>query len=30
MIFLDSIIAELMQRIGASEFDLRKRHANAE
>jgi len=30
MIFLDSIIAELMQRIGASELDLRKRHANAE
>jgi 6-phospho-3-hexuloisomerase len=30
MIFLDSIIAELMQRIGASEIDLRKRHANAE
>ncbi len=30
MIFLDSIIAELMQRLGASEVDLRKRHANAE
>lgn len=30
MIFLDSIIAELMQRLGISEIDLRKRHANAE
>jgi 6-phospho-3-hexuloisomerase len=30
MIFLDSMIAELMQRLGASEIDLRKRHANAE
>ena len=30
MIFLDSIIAELMQKLGASEVDLRKRHANAE
>jgi 6-phospho-3-hexuloisomerase len=30
MIFLDSVIAELMQRLGASEVDLRKRHANAE
>lgn len=30
MVFLDSIIAELMQRLGTSEIDLRKRHANAE
>ena len=30
MIFLDSIIAELIQRLGVSEVDLRKRHANAE
>ena len=30
LIFLDSIIADLMQKLGASEIDLRKRHANAE
>lgn len=30
MIFLDSVIADLMQRLGMTEIDLRKRHANAE
>jgi 6-phospho-3-hexuloisomerase len=30
MIFLDCIIADLMRRLGESEVDLRKRHANAE
>jgi len=30
MVFLDGIIADLMQRLGESEIDLRKRHANAE
>jgi 6-phospho-3-hexuloisomerase len=30
MIFLDSVIADLMQRLGVTEFDLRRRHANAE
>jgi len=30
LVFLDSVIADLMQRVGATEFDLRKRHANAE
>ena len=30
LIFLDSIIADLMQKLGATEIDLRKRHANAE
>lgn len=30
MIFLDSVIAELMQKLGIHEIDLRRRHANAE
>ncbi|MGD2200156.1 MAG: 6-phospho-3-hexuloisomerase [Candidatus Bathyarchaeota archaeon] len=30
MIFLDSVIADLMRRLGVTEFELRKRHANAE
>jgi 6-phospho-3-hexuloisomerase len=30
MVFLDSVIADLMQRLGVTEIDLRKRHANAE
>lgn len=30
MIFLDCVIADLMRRLGVSEFDLRKRHANTE
>jgi 6-phospho-3-hexuloisomerase len=30
MVLLDSMIADLMHRLGASEIDLRKRHANAE
>lgn len=30
MVFLDSIIADLMQRLGIHEIDLRKRHANTE
>jgi 6-phospho-3-hexuloisomerase len=30
MIFLDSVIAELMQRLQITEIELRKRHANAE
>ena len=30
MAFLDGIIAELMKRLGISESDLRKRHANVE
>jgi 6-phospho-3-hexuloisomerase len=30
LIFLDSIIADVMQKLGTSEIDLRKRHANAE
>ncbi len=29
-VFLDSVIADLMQRLGLTEIDLRKRHANAE
>ena len=30
MVFLDSVIADLMQRLGIHEIDLRRRHANAE
>jgi len=30
MVFLDCIIADLMRRLGTSEIDMRKRHANAE
>lgn len=30
MVFLDSVIAALMQRLGVHEIDLRARHANAE
>jgi len=30
MVFFDCIIADLMRRLGVSEIDLRKRHANAE
>ncbi len=30
MVFLDSVIAYLMQKLGETEIDLRKRHANAE
>ena len=30
MVFLDSVIADLMQRIGIHEIDLRKRHSNTE
>ena len=30
MVFLDSVIAELMQKLGIHEIDLRRRHANAE
>jgi len=30
MVFLDGVIADLMQRLGEKEVDLRKRHANAE
>jgi 6-phospho-3-hexuloisomerase len=30
MVFLDGVIADLMQKLGESEIDLRKRHANAE
>jgi 6-phospho 3-hexuloisomerase len=30
MVFLDSVIAYLMQKLGVTEIDLRKRHANAE
>jgi len=30
MVFLDAIIAELMQRLGKDEEDLRKQHANIE
>jgi 6-phospho-3-hexuloisomerase len=30
MVFLDSVIACLMQNLGMTEIDLRKRHANAE
>ncbi len=30
MVFLDSIIAELMQKLGIHEIDLRRRHANTE
>jgi 6-phospho-3-hexuloisomerase len=30
MVFLDSIIADLMHRLGMTEIDMRKRHANAE
>jgi len=30
MVFLDSVIAALMQRLGIHEIDLRARHANAE
>jgi 6-phospho-3-hexuloisomerase len=30
MVFLDSVIAALMQRMGIHEIDLRARHANAE
>ena len=30
MVFLDSVIAYLMHKLGVTEIDLRKRHANAE
>lgn len=30
MVFLDSVIADLMHRLGMREIDLKKRHANAE
>ncbi|MDH5200911.1 MAG: 6-phospho-3-hexuloisomerase [Candidatus Bathyarchaeota archaeon] len=30
MVFLDSVIADLMQRIGIHEIDLRRRHSNTE
>lgn len=30
MVFLDSVIADLMHRLGMTEIDLKKRHANAE
>jgi 6-phospho-3-hexuloisomerase len=30
MVFLDSVIAALMQRLGIQEIDMRARHANAE
>ena len=30
MVFLDCVIADLMRRLGVSEFDLKKRHANTE
>ena len=30
MVFLDSIIADLMQNLGVHELDLKKRHANAQ
>ncbi|RLI10313.1 6-phospho-3-hexuloisomerase [Candidatus Bathyarchaeota archaeon] len=30
MVFLDCVIADLMRRLGKSEIDLRRRHANAE
>lgn len=30
MVFLDCVIAELMRKLGKSEIDMRKRHANAE
>jgi len=30
MVFLDSVIAYLMQKLGVTEIELRKRHANAE
>lgn len=30
MVFLDSIIADLMQKLSVHELDLRKRHANAQ
>ena len=30
MVFLDSIIADLMQNLGVHEVDLKKRHANAQ
>jgi 6-phospho-3-hexuloisomerase len=30
MVFLDSVIAYLMQKLGMTEIDMRKRHANAE
>jgi 6-phospho-3-hexuloisomerase len=30
MVFLDSVIADLMQRLGIHEIDLRKRHSNTE
>ncbi len=30
MVFLDSVIAYLMHKLGVTEVDLRKRHANAE
>jgi len=30
MVFLDCVIADLMRRLGMSEIDMRKRHANAE
>jgi len=30
MVFMDCVIADLMRRLGKSEIDMRKRHANAE
>lgn len=30
MVFMDSVIAELMQKLGIHEIDLRRRHADAE
>jgi 6-phospho-3-hexuloisomerase len=30
MVFFDSIISDLMRRLGMSEIDMMKRHANAE
>lgn len=30
MVFLDSVIADLMQRLGVREIDLRRRHSNTE
>ncbi len=30
MVFLDAVIADLMQRLGIHEIDLRKRHSNTE
>lgn len=30
MVFLDSVIADLMQRLGIHEIDLRRRHSNTE